>query len=60
MTSRRAELEVYWTNMLLVRPALMQIASRWLMPDFPQEGFEKQDPLPFVELQYPAKGCREK
>jgi hypothetical protein len=28
--------------------------------DFPQEGFEKQDPLPFVELQYPAKGCRER
>jgi hypothetical protein len=31
-----------------------------LMVDFPQEGFEKQEPLPFVELQYPAVGCREK
>lgn len=28
--------------------------------DFPQEGFEKEEPLPFVELQYPAKGCKEK
>jgi hypothetical protein len=30
------------------------------MIDFPQEGFEKQDPLPSVELQYPARGCRER
>jgi hypothetical protein len=29
------------------------------MPDFPQEGFEKES-LPSVELLYPAVGCREK
>jgi H3 lysine-79-specific histone-lysine N-methyltransferase len=28
--------------------------------DFPQAGFENAEPLPSVELLYPASGCREK
>jgi hypothetical protein len=61
MMERMDGLGVYWINMLPVRFywAFERVALV-LMVDFPQEGFEKQDPLPFVELQYPAVGCREK